>query len=355
MKTISIKSIIILIAIITINNNMFAQTAVPVHSHFTDERDGRIINTVEIGNQWWMSQNLMFQPSVGNYWVYDNERLTTTYGYLYDWKTANKVCPDGWHLPSDEDWEILIDYLGGDEEAGAKLKVRGSSHWEYGNNGNNESGFSAYPGGFRGGHSVTNHNPPMDAFHFKHVRTYFWSSTETNWHSNLKPNANYVGLHSGFKSMYSHSTSLNKDYGLSVRCVKNSKYKSKPKANTKKAYTPQKNNTIEDEVFNFAVIEDKPEFPGGQKALLTYLAKNTKYPEIAKNNGKKGTVFVQFVINKDGTVADVKPARKVDPYLDKEAVRVVKNMPRWKSGKQRGKAVRVQYIVPIKFILHKKK
>ncbi len=105
-------------------------------------------------------------------------------------------------------------------------------------------------------------------------------------------------------------------------------------------------------VFQFAVIEDKPEFPGGQKALLTYIAKNTKYPEIAKENGIKGTVFVQFVIGKNGKVSDVKPARKVDTYLDREAVRVVKSMPKWKPGKQRGKAVRVQYIVPIKFVLH---
>ena len=105
-------------------------------------------------------------------------------------------------------------------------------------------------------------------------------------------------------------------------------------------------------VFQFAVIEDKPEFPGGQKALLTYISKNTKYPEIAKENNIKGTVFVQFVIGKTGKVSDVKPARKVDTYLDKEAVRVVKSMPAWKPGKQRGKAVRVQYIVPIKFVLH---
>ena len=105
-------------------------------------------------------------------------------------------------------------------------------------------------------------------------------------------------------------------------------------------------------VFAFAVIEDKPEFPGGQKALLTYIAKNTKYPVIAKENGVKGTVFVQFVIGKNGKVSDVKPARKVDSHLDKEACRVVKSMPAWKPGKQRGKAVRVQYIVPIKFVLH---
>ena len=108
----------------------------------------------------------------------------------------------------------------------------------------------------------------------------------------------------------------------------------------------------DDTVFAFAVIENKPEFPGGDIALRTYIAKNTKYPVIAKENNVSGKVFVQFVIGKDGKVSDVKPARKVDPYLDREAVRVVKSMPAWKPGKQRGKAVKVQYIVPISFVLH---
>jgi len=105
-------------------------------------------------------------------------------------------------------------------------------------------------------------------------------------------------------------------------------------------------------VFQFAVIEDKPEFPGGQKALLDYIAKNVIYPEKAKENGVKGRVFVQFVIEKDGTVSNVKVASKVDPYLDKEAVRVVKSMPTWKPGKYKGKLISVQYLVPITFNLH---
>lgn len=107
-----------------------------------------------------------------------------------------------------------------------------------------------------------------------------------------------------------------------------------------------------DEVFQFFVLEDKPEFPGGQKALLTYIAKNTNYPEIAKENGIQGRVFVGFVIDKDGSVTNVRVLRSVDPYLDSEAERVVKSMPAWKPGKQRGKAVKVQYQVPINFKLY---
>lgn len=106
-----------------------------------------------------------------------------------------------------------------------------------------------------------------------------------------------------------------------------------------------------DEVFAFAVIEDKPEFPGGDAKLMAYLGNNTKFPQIAKENGIQGRVFVQFVIDKKGKVTDVQIARGVDPYLDKEALRVVKGMPSWKPGKQRGKAVKVSYIVPINFKL----
>ena len=107
-----------------------------------------------------------------------------------------------------------------------------------------------------------------------------------------------------------------------------------------------------DEVFDFFVLEDKPEFPGGNAALLKWIANNTKYPEIAKENNITGRVFVQFVIGKSGAVTNVKILRGVDPYLDKEALRVVKSMPKWKPGKQRGKAVKVSYQVPINFKLY---
>jgi len=108
----------------------------------------------------------------------------------------------------------------------------------------------------------------------------------------------------------------------------------------------------EEEIVNFYVIENKPEFPGGQAAMFKYIAEHTKYPEIAKENGITGKVFVQFVIDKDGSVTDVKVIRGVDPYLDKEAVRVVKSMPKWKPGSQRGKPVKVSFQLPINFTLY---
>ena len=102
----------------------------------------------------------------------------------------------------------------------------------------------------------------------------------------------------------------------------------------------------------FEVVEQMPEFPnGGMAGLMQYLSKNIKYPTIAQENGTQGRVTVQFVVNRDGSVVDAKVLRGVDPYLDKEAIRVISSMPKWKPGMQRGKAVRVKYTVPVMFRL----
>lgn len=118
----------------------------------------------------------------------------------------------------------------------------------------------------------------------------------------------------------------------------------------------QVGNVVEEEevveVIDFAVVETKPQYPGGDAALLAYIAENTKYPEIAKENGIQGKVFVKFVIDKTGRVTSVTVMKGVDSYLDDEAVRVVKTIPNWTPGKQRGKPVPVNYIVPINFKLY---
>lgn len=101
----------------------------------------------------------------------------------------------------------------------------------------------------------------------------------------------------------------------------------------------------------FMVVEEMPEFPGGMAECLKFLGKNIKYPTIAQENGVQGRVIVQFVVNQDGSIVDPVVVRSVDPYLDKEALRVIKTMPKWKPGKQRGKAVRVKYTVPVTFKL----
>ena len=108
----------------------------------------------------------------------------------------------------------------------------------------------------------------------------------------------------------------------------------------------------EEEEVVFVVVESMPEFPGGQQALFKYLSENVKYPVIAQENGIQGRVICQFVVNKDGSIVDVEVVRSGgDPSLDKEAVRVIKTMSKWKPGKQRGKPVRVKYTVPVNFKL----
>lgn len=108
----------------------------------------------------------------------------------------------------------------------------------------------------------------------------------------------------------------------------------------------------EEEEVVFVVVESMPEFPGGQQALFKYLGDNVKYPVIAQENGIQGRVICQFVVNKDGSIVDIEVVRSGgDPSLDKEAVRVIKSMPKWKPGKQRGKPVRVKFTLPVNFKL----
>ncbi len=101
----------------------------------------------------------------------------------------------------------------------------------------------------------------------------------------------------------------------------------------------------------FDVVEEMPSFPGGTGALMSFLSSNIKYPVVAQENGVQGRVIVGFVVERDGSITDVKVMRSVDPSLDREAQRVVKAMPRWKPGKQNGSAVRVKYTVPVVFRL----
>ena len=107
----------------------------------------------------------------------------------------------------------------------------------------------------------------------------------------------------------------------------------------------------EEETKVFDVVEQMPQFPGGNAALFEYLSKHIKYPVIAEENGIQGRVIVTFVVERDGSITDVKVVKSVDPSLDKEAQRVVKSMPRWIPGKQNGSAVRVKYTVPVTFRL----
>lgn len=179
---------------------------------FTDPRDGKVYQTVTIGNQEWMAENLAYEPSSGNYWAYDNNNSNVeTYGYLYDWETACDVCPDGWHLPTDAEWTELTDYLG--ENAGGKLKATGTigagtGLWYDPNTGaTNETGFTALPGGIRSSNG-----------------TFYDVGLNGNWWSATERNANYAfgawgrGLSYGSSDVYWYYS--NKELGFSVRCLR---------------------------------------------------------------------------------------------------------------------------------------
>jgi len=151
---------------------------------FTDNRDGNVYNTVEIGNQTWMAENFAYKPADG-FWAYNNdENNVSTYGYLYTLETAQSICPDGWHLPSIDEWEELYNYLGGTEQAGNKMKEAGGAHWDsedYGNkNITNSSGFTALPGGYW--------ESAFDEFNYLGLYGFWW--TETGAHALLT--GNYV-------------------------------------------------------------------------------------------------------------------------------------------------------------------
>ncbi len=175
---------------------------------------GQVYNTVEIGNQCWFKENLNYET--GNSWCYDNDpNNCNTYGRLYNWATlmngeasstsvpsgVQGICPSGWHVPSDKEWTILTDFLGGNSVAGGKMKS--TSGWYNNGNGSNSSGFSALPGGYRN-----------DQFIFLSIEkdANFWSSTEYGSNIALKRYLNYY-----YDEVYPYG--LFKNYGYSVRCV----------------------------------------------------------------------------------------------------------------------------------------
>ena len=191
--------------------------------------DGNVYQTVKIGNQWWMAENLKVThyrngdaiPNVtdntewanlttGAYCNYDNNvSYVPTYGRLYNWYAVDEsrnIAPEGWHVPSDTEWQTLVDYLGGSNVAGGKIKETGTTHWNSPNTGaTNESGFSALPSGFR--------DVGTGYYYYLGDYAYFWSSTESS--------SNYAW---GWRLDYDRSGVYRYDYlkrkGFSVRCVR---------------------------------------------------------------------------------------------------------------------------------------
>ena len=111
----------------------------------------------------------------------------------------------------------------------------------------------------------------------------------------------------------------------------------------------EEEEVVEQEIFQ--IVEEMPTFPGGEVKLMEHIAKNIKYPQIARESGIQGRVFIGFVVEPDGSISNVKLLRGIGGGCDEEAMRVIKGLPKWKPGKQRGKAVRVSYQIPVNFKL----
>ncbi|MDZ7741868.1 MAG: FISUMP domain-containing protein [Bacteroidota bacterium] len=185
----------------------------------TDD-DNNIYNTVLIGNQCWMAENMKYETETGSLCYGENPSNCATYGRLYDWATmmngssssnsvpsgVQGICPDGWHIPGNAEWDILVTHLGGSSLAGGKMKETGTTHWLSPNTGaTNESGFTALPGGY--------HHAGGDTFFYLYKHGFWWSAT-----GNSSSEAYRWGL------SYNEAD-VNQDYDLkvqsfSVRCLK---------------------------------------------------------------------------------------------------------------------------------------
>lgn len=209
----------------TAGNNKSAIKELETFIGLIDTRDNNYYKIEKIDNQIWMAENLKYLPSVVSsdsasfsepcYYVYDYEGTSvvaakattnyTVYGVLYNWEAAMKSCPEGWHLPSSVEWDQLVDYLGGWEIAGGKLKETGTAHWNSPNEGaTNESGFTALPGGGR-----------INSASFDNIGShgYWWSASETG---SVDAWSRFINSHHSFVN----KINIAKGLGFSVRCVK---------------------------------------------------------------------------------------------------------------------------------------
>jgi uncharacterized protein (TIGR02145 family) len=316
-------------------------------------------NSVKIGNQIWMTENLnigRFQngdiipeaktaeewKAAGNTkrpaWCYyhNDPKNGDKYGKLYNWyavKDTRGLAPEGWHVPSDAEWTILSTYLGGEAAAGNKMKS--TSGWNDNGNGTNNSGFSGLPGGDRGDNG---------SFNFVGSYGHWWSSSEV---------AEPYGHCWGLEYSYLWLDGSNKSDGFSVRCVNGPEFvedKKLVKIETfvdEEAEFPGDNKVVNIETF----VDEEAEFPGGYPAMMAWIQKNLVFPETAIENNVQGKCFLRFVVSAYGNISSVTVTKRVPdcPECDKASIKAIRSMPNWKAGKLNGKSVSSYCSIPINF------
>lgn len=326
---------------VTIGNQVWTAKNLDV-SNF---RNGDPIREAKTNEEWeWCRINK--QPA----WCYYNNdpRNGVKYGKLYNWYAVSDprgLAPKGFHIPSDEEWGILMNYLGGEEVAGEKMKL---------------SDFSGLPGGYRGNISRYYDDGRIamsDNGSFKDIgdNGYWWSSSEVPPDYPRKM-VGRVWIRYLLYYGTVHTKVEDKFVGLSVRCIRDKRDSNESTHNGASNFDDV---TIGNQVFTaknlpetiHRNVQDKPEFPGGEDAMLRYIQKSIRYPNYAVENEIEGTVQVEFIINEVGSIENIKVLKGIKGGCDEEAIRIVRSMPKWKPGRQNGKFVKTILSVPVVFRL----
>ena len=213
-------------------NVKFKVVAISYKGEFKDNRDNKTYKWLRIGEQIWMAENLAFNPDVNGYWI--NDKITNDgykYGNLYIWEVAQKVCPEGWHLPSNEEWQQLEISLGmskseaeefGERGTGIAKKLKSTSDWVENCNGDNSSGYNALPTGMRSNKNIRDLNDPYNTNNNSYIGylTGFWTCTPYKTESAILRFLSFTNSFSSFKPFEIQKNAYSRDYGFSVRCVK---------------------------------------------------------------------------------------------------------------------------------------
>jgi TonB family protein len=356
-QTSTMRSLLVLLMSLGLANTNRAQSI----KSFTDNRDGKVYPTVVIGTQEWMAANIAYKSEKGYFLPEGGEEVG---GLLYTYDTACNVCPEGWSLPSDSDWMNLVRALNDaglgdpshgkhqgfkgvleessvDDFAGIAYACKSVGGWRQGTQGSNKSNFNAIPTGW-----------------IEANQLYAGWGEAVQWWTKSTADQGMAwsrGFHG--QNPYLQRFKTDSKAGLAVRCWRN--------AQVAEIIISESTTLVEDDT-PFMIVEEMPALGDCKKLrgnerhqctqmeIIKFISQNTQFPSAAIDANVQGTVFIYFVVDKKGLVRDAKVMREVHPILDAEALRVIRSLPAFEPGMQRGEPVSVQYTIPVKFIIRKK-